>query len=489
LRFFVHRLLERQLKFFFGSLENVPDEWKPLLEEVSTSYEEAEQERAILEKTLREEMEKSQRASTIPNSGTSYQYQGNFNEPDPKHSPERPNARAKGKTVLRKVNAKDTNGGSRVAVPIKLREQTLGVLNLSFENAETAQQNAPLLEQLSSRLALAMDNARLFAETQISLTRTNALLKVSRAAVAFEDISELSQSLVDSIAETLPADRVSLISFDLNQKQIAGFYAGGPGAGQIIGSITFDELIDGLSGWVIQEKKPALSPKYVPDSRESAEVQERRRETNCGSVLVVPLLYRGQITSTLTAINTPEQHDFTEQDAELMMAMASQGATAIENARLFQIQQRRAAELQAAAEISHAASSILELDQLLEQTVEVIRERFGLYYVGIFLVDETGDWAELRAGTGEAGRIQIERQHKLHVGGESMIGQCVATSTVRISLDVGGESLRFKNPILPDTRSDDYPKCLARRIRPRKHYHSADNGRSTGKRNSKCSIV
>src|SRR5690606_28339317 len=121
----------------------------------------------------------------------------------------------------------------------------------------------------------------------------------------------------------------------------------------------------------------------------------------CGGILVVPLLYRNQVIGTMTAINTIEQPDFTQQDADLMVAMASQAATAFENARLFQSQQQRAAELQAAAEVSRAASSILDLDELLAQTVEVIRERFGLYYVGIFLVDPTGDWAVLRAGTGE----------------------------------------------------------------------------------------
>ena len=61
---------------------------------------------------------------------------------------------------------------------------------------------------------------------------------------------------------------------------------------------------------------------------------------------------------------------------------------------------RRALQLQTAAEVSHAASSILNLDELLPQTAELVRGRFGLNYVGVFLVDEARRFAVLRAGTG-----------------------------------------------------------------------------------------
>jgi len=110
--------------------------------------------------------------------------------------------------------------------------------------------------------------------------------------------------------------------------------------------------------------------------------------------------------------------------------------------------------LQTAAEVSRAATSLLDPDELLRRTVELVRERFDLYYVGLFLLDEKGEFAVLRAGTGEAGRRMLEDGHRLKVGGESMIGQCVATARARIALDVGEEAVRFDNPLLPETRSE-----------------------------------
>ena len=120
--------------------------------------------------------------------------------------------------------------------------------------------------------------------------------------------------------------------------------------------------------------------------------------------------------------------------------------------------QRRATELQLAAEISKAASGLLDPDQLIRQAVNLIAERFALYYAGLFLVDETGEWAILRAGTGEAGRAMIDAGHRLAIGGRSMIGQCIAASKAGIALDIASgadsEPFRFDNPLLPDTRSE-----------------------------------
>ena len=110
--------------------------------------------------------------------------------------------------------------------------------------------------------------------------------------------------------------------------------------------------------------------------------------------------------------------------------------------------------LQAASEVSRATTSVLDTEELLPYVVELVRDRFDLYYVGLFLVDEKREYSVLRAGTGEAGNMMLQGGHKLGVGSDSMIGQCVARDEARIALDVGQEAVRFVNPFLPDTRSE-----------------------------------
>jgi GAF domain-containing protein/HAMP domain-containing protein len=115
--------------------------------------------------------------------------------------------------------------------------------------------------------------------------------------------------------------------------------------------------------------------------------------------------------------------------------------------------EQRSAYLEASADIGHTASSILDADQLIRQMVELIRERFDFYYVGLFLVDAAGTWAVLRAGTGEPGRTMLARGHRIKVG-EGMVGWSIANAQGRIALDVGEDAVRLATAELPDTRSE-----------------------------------
>jgi len=118
------------------------------------------------------------------------------------------------------------------------------------------------------------------------------------------------------------------------------------------------------------------------------------------------------------------------------------------------ILEQRSRQLLTGAKVSRVASSILAPDELCQQVVDMVSDRFELYFVSLFLVDETGKWAVLHAGTGEAGRIMLKRGHRLRIENTSMIGWCTANQKARIALDVGNEAVRFNNPLLPDTRSE-----------------------------------
>ena len=115
--------------------------------------------------------------------------------------------------------------------------------------------------------------------------------------------------------------------------------------------------------------------------------------------------------------------------------------------------ERRSSYQEASAEVGRAASSILDTDRLIRQVVDLIRERFGLYYVGLFLVDEAGEWAVLQAGTGEAGRAMLGRGHRLRVG-QGMIGWSIANAQARVALEAEADAVRSVTAELPDTRSE-----------------------------------
>ncbi len=342
-----------------------------------------------------------------------------------------------------------------IAMPMIIQDTILGALVLTRSEAGKPynKDQQDLVELIANQAASFIANARSYAETEQALARTQALLQVGQATIGIENPMELFQTVVDTIAQVTQADQVLLITLDYEHQLVEYFIENGKDQSEVL-PLTYGELVQGLSGWVLREQKPAISPKTIPDPRESDYVRQHRRQAGVGSIVVAPLAYRNNVIGTLTATKKLEAPDFTPQDTDLIVAIASQVSTAIENVELYTTQQKRARQLQAASSVSQAASSQLELAELLPRVVEVIQDSFEMYYVGIFLNDEQGEWAILRAGTGEAGRIQAERGHRLKIGGNSMIGQAIAGGLAQISQEVGEAEIRFRNPLLPDTRSE-----------------------------------
>jgi|GEM_PF-778077 len=114
--------------------------------------------------------------------------------------------------------------------------------------------------------------------------------------------------------------------------------------------------------------------------------------------------------------------------------------------------QRRAIHIEASAEIGRVITSIFDLDQLLRQAVDLIRDRFGFYYVGIFFMDDAGEYVVLREATGEVGAQLKARGHRLYVG-EGMVGWAALHRQLRVAPNVAEDPLYLADPLLPMTRS------------------------------------
>lgn len=178
------------------------------------------------------------------------------------------------------------------------------------------------------------------------------------------------------------------------------------------------------------------------------------------SEMALPLIAGDEVIGALT-VQSEVEAAFSDDDIAALQTMADQLGVAIANARLHRQNQdllrqaeRRTRLLQAANKVGKEVTSVLSLDELLPKMVDTIVESYGFYYAGIFLVDESGGWANLRAGYGQAGKAMQAEGHKLQVGGNSMIGTCIHLNEARIALDVGEERVHFKNPHLPHTRSE-----------------------------------
>jgi GAF domain-containing protein len=114
----------------------------------------------------------------------------------------------------------------------------------------------------------------------------------------------------------------------------------------------------------------------------------------------------------------------------------------------------RTNQLRAVAQVARSITSIQDVEQLLMQISRVISDEFGFYHVGIFIVDPTEEYAELRAASSSGGERMLARNHRLKVGVEGIVGTVAAIGRARIALDVGNDAIYFNNPDLPDTHSE-----------------------------------
>ena len=178
---------------------------------------------------------------------------------------------------------------------------------------------------------------------------------------------------------------------------------------------------------------------------------------NFSSWVIIAILFAVAIAitnSTLTNLISGLEKSATRQSVLAKELSVEKEGLEIRIQERTQNLERRSAQLRAVADISRNMSSILDQEVMFQQVVNLLKERLDLYYAGIFIIEETGQFALLRAGTGEAGQQMVANGHRLEVGGTSMIGWSVSNRMPRIALDVGEEAVRFSNPFLPETRSE-----------------------------------
>jgi PAS domain S-box-containing protein len=112
-------------------------------------------------------------------------------------------------------------------------------------------------------------------------------------------------------------------------------------------------------------------------------------------------------------------------------------------------------QLQTAAEISTQLTAILNIEQLLYNVVTLLQQRFNLYHVHVYLLNEAGDDLAMRVGSGEIGRLLRQRGHHIPLNQEQSLVAWAARQRELVAVNnVKLEPAFLANPLLPETRSE-----------------------------------
>ncbi|GAB4424892.1 MAG: hypothetical protein Kow0031_04160 [Anaerolineae bacterium] len=348
---------------------------------------------------------------------------------------------------------------SVLTVPLTVGKDWLGQIMLvsASENHHFDTSTISQLTTIAGQAAIVIKNINLVENTQKNLRHSEILSTLGRKLLAAENTGDIYQLALEAIAATTPARGAAIFTagpvetgaeFELAamwNNPAANWPAPNLGASLAPGALGVPALL--------QAGEALVSANGQTDPRCPAALQRLVTELQIQSLVMAPVWLQKKVAGFIL-VGHNHTGGFAGELVRLYEEIARETSGALENRRLFDEAAHRAWQLQIAAEISQAATASLDLDALLTNSVELIKERFDYYHASIFLLDDYRHYAVVRASTGEIGRQMLENRHRLEVGGRSIVGTATATGKPKIALDVGEDAVHFNNPLLPDTRSE-----------------------------------
>jgi nitrate/nitrite-specific signal transduction histidine kinase len=192
---------------------------------------------------------------------------------------------------------------------------------------------------------------------------------------------------------------------------------------------------EGFSGRVAQSGQPLVVQDVSDDSRLTRMVV---RDEGLHSLVIVPLSSKGQVLGTLFAMSHGYR-EFTSEDVQLLTSIGHQIGGAVESARLFKAEQRRAEQFRVIYQVGQQITSILDIDEILVQVVRLIQQSFGYDHVGIGLIEEGEVDYKVGAGLLWDDAAFDFRPHKLKVGENGISGWVAGTGEPLLIPDVSQE--------------------------------------------------
>lgn len=347
---------------------------------------------------------------------------------------------------------------SYLDIPLVRGGSTLGVIRLfrGLSQPNFSDNEIQLAQAMANETAVSLANATLTSETQARVAQLSSLNRLSLSLSEAPSLIKVYKSTRREILSLVEATGLAIFLLAEDQQHLNWLYLYDYGEEIDLSNIPPLPVETGFSGHVVRSRT-TLHIQATPDNQAKFNsFQVGKTEDYYEFWLGIPLIVTNRLIGVLSLQNL---EPFSERDIELLTTIAGALSIAVnnllqleavQNALSIQFEQRL--QMQTAAEVAAATTGILDLDALLQQSVALIKDRFELYYVGLFLVEEES--AVLKAGTGAPGEAQIAARHRLQVGGQSLIGGATKDGQPRITHDVTSDPEWLPNPHLPETRSE-----------------------------------
>jgi GAF domain-containing protein len=345
---------------------------------------------------------------------------------------------------------------SWLGVPLMVKDYVIGAISVQSDQPHAFdERHKRLLAAVASQAALAIENARLYAQTQQRVRELASLFQASVATSSSLKVEEVLRNLTKRVARVV--DATSVYTWDWNSETqtatILAHYTGPEATrGERISRLgeTYSISDCPITIGVLRTRQPlsiSISDPYTGEG-DKARLSEFDGKTS----LIVPLMTRDRVIGFIDLVESRWERQFDHRETRLCQTIANQAAIAVENAWLYEEERRRVAQLKAIGEVGRQVASTLDLDKILHQVVNSLVDVFAYYCANILLVDTDAREIVLRASDGRTGRIY--EGYRLKIGEQGIAGWVAQAGEPLLVNDVTKDIRYHLVEELSDTRSE-----------------------------------
>ena len=274
---------------------------------------------------------------------------------------------------------------SEVALPIKIEDRVLGVLDVQSDQQSAFHPiDLLVLEALADSIARAVEGARLYGDLRRRADQLGLIAEVSKGVTSSLDLSELMRDTAQLIQKRFGFPFVHMFSVHHNRRTIE-YEAGSGRRSKRLRDFAFSlDESQGIIPWVARNGQSVLAndvtqePRYLPSPLPPKDIRAE---------LCVPLVYDGKVVGLLD-IQTDRVNAFTEDDQMIFEAVADNIAAAIHNADLYRTEQWRRSVADSLREVAGLLSDNVGLDESLHAILTELGNNLPIDVSAIWLLGE-----------------------------------------------------------------------------------------------------
>ncbi|HZY43372.1 MAG TPA: GAF domain-containing protein, partial [Anaerolineae bacterium] len=279
---------------------------------------------------------------------------------------------------------------SYLGVPLVIGGEARGVISLQNIDRENAFSDSDLrlLTTLSSSMGVALENARLFAETNRRASEMSALTDIGREISSTLDLEAVIDRIAFRAQEVLRAGTSAVYLLEPDGITLRPIAAVGDYSHEVLTSRS--RLGEGIIGGVAQSGVAESITDTAQDPR-TVHMAGTPEEAHGEKMMVAPLFARDQVIGAMAVWRDAGNSLFAADDLGFLVGLSRQAAIAIQNARLFEESQKRANETAALNEIGREISATLDINVVLERITQSARDLLIGDTSAVYLVQPDGE--------------------------------------------------------------------------------------------------